>query len=776
MKTFLKRIMVFLLVSILSVSAFACGGETSESEKESVSQSQPESVSVVNISAELDKSEITGTETANLTVNVTGASDTSYTVSFSEEGVISVVDGVVSIVAEDLGYAKNITITVTANADTSKTAKVGIIAKPTPTEGRVYQLTSEMIAALGNDSITVNGLLTDSYTDFNQPMYSGTTAYEMVVYMEDGKWSGTWNRKVANSLTASPIKITDVYARSAESGYVDQNGKIGHALERVYIDKNNQVARKIEKNYMSVPAVWEEQHLYNHLAQLNINKFVYDEVNDVYEYVWNRSSYDDELLMTYLAFSLTPLMTETLDKVYLKVEDGQITKLLAQTAPVYMGTYYDSNNVEHHDSMSQSILELTFSDVGTTVVADPAPYAAGQHTELLAAAIAEMQGATNYTFQAVEKTTSAPSADGSDYEIMATGRPANNTSATGTVGLYGEVTNDAILLAETIKYSYSMDGKDYRTEYTGYKTNGDGTYDYFEYSSANAGFYGKKRISGNVTDVLPTFDFSANVFRYKSSYTAENGVTYYVFTLRETAITRDVAMEVSMHDNADDGAADGGQEFTITVTEDGHLYQTTYPYDLVSGTYIGSVTTTYGLVGTTVLDDTIFDNYVPRKIMDDWSDFNVMYYYDKPVGGTSQAITADVALGIVFGENIVDVPDVTVFTEVFGDNLNGPFFDWIEVGTDGEGNPIHHARINFNTSATEYDENSMITNLDEIYGKLETALTALGFSKSEANSGYAHGDTYICFIKNNVQIYLENNGTKHIWIYFCLTGDWTLKR
>ena len=130
----------------------------------------------------------------------------------------------------------------------------------------------------------------------------------------------------------------------------------------------------------------------------------------------------------------------------------------------------------------------------------------------------------------------------------------------------------------------------------------------------------------------------------------------------------------------------------------------------------------------------------------------------------------------MFGENFNKIPPVTVFVDIFGDNLNGPFYDWIVVGTDADGNNLYRGKLNFNTSATEFDENSKITNLDEVFAKLEAALTQYGFTKSPQNSGTAYGNSYICFINGDVQIYFENNGTKHIWIYFCTTGDWTLKR
>ena len=789
----IKRLLLCLLITIFTFSAVACqnpsgnSGKESTGESESVSESVSESttesestpesvVESVSITMSIDKAEITVGETAKVTVTVTGSANTAYTFSFSEEGVIAIDDnGVLSIVSENLGYARSITVTATADADASKKASKSITVRPIAQSGKVHELTSEMIAAIGNPSITVTGVLTDEYTDFNQPLYSGTSKYDMLVYMEDGKWSGTWNRQVAG-LGANPIKITDIYARSEDDGYEDAYGNYGHAMERVLINKNNEVERRTVKDYMSVPAVWEAQHLYNHLANLDINKFVYDSDNDVYEYVYDVNSEEDAYLLTYLSYSLTPLLSETLEKLYLVVEDGEIVKLLAQTPTVYSGTYYDENNQVHHDAMSITTVELEFSNVGTTVVPDPAPFVASQYNDVLKAALTEMASATNYTFHAVETSTYAPSGDYGDYEIMSlNARIGNNVSSTGVVGLLGQVTEDAILLANTGKYSYSMDGQDYHTTYTGYKDNGDGTYDHFAYDAKIPGFYGTKRVTGALTDVLPDFDFASEIFRFKSSYMSEAGVTYYEFVLRESAINRDVALQTSMHSYADDSLADAGKEFTITVTSDGHLYQVVYPYDLVSGTYLGYITTTYGLVGTTTLDDGLFDGYVQREVLDDWSDYHVKYY-SSTVNGPHEDVTADVVLQGIFGDDFDKVPPVTVFTDIFGDNLNGPFFDWIVYDTDAEGNNLYRGKMNFNTSATEYDENAKITNLDEVFTALEEALSAHGFTKSLQNSGERYQNSYLCMINGNVQIYIENNGTKHMWIYFCYTGDWTLNR
>ena len=122
--------------------------------------------------------------------------------------------------------------------------------------------------------------------------YSGTTKYDMVVSMEDGKWSGSWSRQ-STGLMDEPVTITDIYVRSEKDGYKDSYDNVGHAMERLLINKNNEVERRMVKDYMSVPAIWEAQHLYNHIDQLNIEKFDYDPEYGVYEYKYDKASEDD---------------------------------------------------------------------------------------------------------------------------------------------------------------------------------------------------------------------------------------------------------------------------------------------------------------------------------------------------------------------------------------------------------------------------------------------------------------------------------------------------
>ena len=178
--------------------------------------------------------------------------------------------------------------------------------------------------------------------------------------------------------------------------------------------------------------------------------------------------------------------------------------------------------------MSYTEVELNVQNVGTTVVPNPEAFEAPEHVDLLQLAIQKMQAATNYTYRATDTTTSAPSGDSGDYEIsvnattgataklaprtsllggVSSNKVANNQSATGTVGEFGQVTENAILIANTGKYSYGMDDKLYHTEYYGFKQNDDNTYDEFEYQTrkdpvsgeTSGSLTGTRKISGTIS-------------------------------------------------------------------------------------------------------------------------------------------------------------------------------------------------------------------------------------------------------------------------------------
>lgn len=744
----------------------------------------PIRVDVVKMEVSLSKDTIKKGETANLTVKITGTSNTEYEVESSHPKIVSVVDGVVSVIG-NVVLDKVVNIKVTSKADPSVSKTVTLVVKAETQGGEVNELTSEMIKAIGNESITVKGVLEDVYVDFNQSDNNTNHKYNMTVEMAKDAWCGSWY-----SLEQKENVITDNYRKGSQDDLTNQNGEKGHGLEKVYIDRNNKVARSLVKDYVSIPSIWESQHLWNHLGQLNVNRFKFNEDDQRYEYTLDVNSADDLLLMTYLSFSLTPMLSDTLDKIQLVVENGQITKLIGQTEILY----YGADTREDADAMSYTTIELEFSKIGTTVVSDPAPYEAPENAELLTKALENMKTLKNYTFSIVETQLYAPSGDDSDYETMSTTSVAkaylskaqvisnavkNYTSSVGTVGCVGKITEDAALLAETSMYSYTSDGKPYHTEYSGYKQNSDNTFDYFEYNTTLKTLAGKRKYNGSFFTELPSFDFSANIFMFDYS-TTKDGKTYYKFKLRDSSVTREIAEQIVIKGYGRYGEASISTTLSLTVDSEGHLVSAVFPYS-ISGIYSGYYTVKYSDFNTTTLSEDTFVGYVPRVIKTSWSEYMTKYYTATGSSLDSHDEVTTVVLEDIFGEAASYFPSPEVFVSILGDAINGPFYDCDQIGTDADGKPIYRKSISINMASSNYDENNQITDFDEIIQEFTNVLGQEGFKISAGNTDVSGGSTgrsdrYVCYIKDDIQIVLNNNFTKFIYIKFYVTGQWTLKK
>ena len=735
------------------------------------------------ISITPDKTKVVKGDVVNFTVEVENSDDKAYTLTSSNTEYVTISGDTATVIKEPAVLDVAVTITATLVSNPTITKSTSITVKAPVVEGQVGELTSDMLVAVGNPSITVTGVLTDYYEDFNNAGNNSIQSYDMTVMMEEGAWLGTW------SIQGNPNgSLTDVYRRGETAGVEDQYGNVGHTFLKSYINKDNEVEHKEQIDYLSIPVVWEAQHLWNHLGNLDITKFEYDAVNQVYEYVHNNNE-TDLYLLTYLSYCLTPLLADTLVEVYLIVENGEVTKLIGQTEQILT---YGSDATEI-DARSYTRIELEFSNVGTTVVPEPTPYSAPEYADKLTTALANMAALENYTFKVKDVTTGAPSTDEGDYSIESlstsgytvkstsesttTTGVKNYTSSTGEVGRVGYVTKDAVLFQDTGKYSYTMDGKNFHVSYSGLKQNADNSYEEFAYDTTAKTLVGTKYKNGHITDVLPGFDFSANVFEFKQAVT-KNGTTYYTFQLREDAITRDIAMELCAYNYADDADASANQKTTIVVSDAGYIVESTFPYNLVSGTYLGYCTTTYGNFNETSLPEGTFDGYIPRQLKYSWSDYLMKYYHPGFTTNTPDVtIYSDVVIEEIFGADASKIPAPSVFISLFGDNISGPFYDWKEIATDNDGNPINRAHFSITTSVNEYDENGNVSQdaFNEFAAVIIATLENEGFTLDMANSLFVSRNTrYICMVNDDVQIVIENNGTKYFWITFYVTGDWTL--
>ncbi len=737
-------------------------------------------------------------------------------------------DGLVSVIEEPEILDIFVTVKAKLKSDYSVVAERTFTVKAAKQSGQTGYLKADMLNALGNPSITVDGTLTDYYVNKNKPEDNSETNYSMTVQMEDGKWRGVWGGLDENGERITEIE--NVYERGVKDA-TDTNGVKGKELQSVYIDKNNQVTRKTETNYVSIPAVWEAQHYWNHLDKIPVADVKYDPANPYeYTYVTDESNINSQYLMTYLAFSLTPMLDETFQRVIIELTeepdangDYEIAGMRAQTYPQYTNPTYDkTGELTGWDAMSYSTLTFEFSNIGTTEVEEPTPYTATENMDKLKTALDKMKTATNYTFDAVNTTTSAPSTDEGDYDIQsasaasvksaarATTTPPSDkylggksytsyysyTSGTGKVGTTGHVTADGIVLLRTFQYSGSMDGNNFRTEVTGYKpiiSNGgdDDYYEQFAYASdavvipsdngttnKYGALKGTKSIRGKMTDKLPGFDFAPELFEFTGERTV-NKKTVYSFKLRSTSATRDIAMEVSMDNYAESASASSSRGLTINVDKDGNLVSTEFPYSVTFGTYIGYVTTTYSKIGSTELRPDAFNEYVARGWRQSWDEYTMKYYKENASDNSSKEVNAGMAVRSIFGDNASSLPTPPDMMKMFGDDVSGPFYD-DETKTLADGSTKYIRYMSLTARTDRYDENSQISKetFDDIMRIATETFGAKGLTLDRALTDVTggesgRGDFVLVYSNSQITVVITNNHTKNFWIYFYNAGDYT---
>lgn len=732
----------------------------------------PEPTSTIIITA--DKDTAVKGDTITFTVTTEPANG-EYTIVTNKTDLVSIKDNVATFVG-DITRDTFVIFSAILNSDSSVKSSVQVRFKAPTIEGQVGELTSEMIEQIGNNAITVEGTVEDVYQDFRNSMNNASEKYDFKVMMEKDKWIGQWNH---HSLPENVIVNSYKKSDKVVTSWKDSNGNTpeGNALLQVYVDKNNKVAEKYVKNTESKYALWQNQHLWNHLGNLDVNTFEYDPSSSLYIHTLDVNNETDLWVMTYLAYSLTPMLTDTLFQIGFKVEGGKIVGITGETERLY--TLDDSQSPV---DMSYTHFEATLTEVGSTVVPAPAVYEAPEHADLLEAAFEKIRNADSYTFNAVDTTTFAPSGDSGDYTIEAASHNVQlmSTSAkdyssmTGVVGLVGQVTKDAILLAKTMKYEYVLEEEPaYKTTFSGYKQVDEDSYDYFTYSSDKGALTGKQKYFGSiVADRIPAFDISSSIFSFEGA-SSSKGVTYYTFALRDSAINRDVAMQISMHGYASNSSAALDSGIRIIVDHNGNLVSTSYPYSL-NDVYFGYITTKFSKVNETVIAEDTFDGYIQRVWENTWDKFICKYYTSNPDVEDTHDENAQVALTAVFGDKVLPTP--TAFFEAFGDNWYGPFFNHEENGEDADGNPIYKYEISLTAQVVEgLDENRKIEDYDAVLARIINAFAKEGYVKDSANS---EGTRWLTLIneETDMQIVFENIGTAYFYIDVYNLGEWTLSK
>lgn len=740
-------------------------------------------------------------ETATLHATVYNAENQDYTWSVSDQTVLAVSNNTLSVVAENISADVQVSLTATAAADSNATSTVSITVKP-PIAGAVGDLTADVFQVIANPSITVTGTLEDIYEDNVNSRNDYTDEYSFTVKMEADRWAGSWNAALY------PENVTsDVYVK----GELDSSvGK--HYLAREYVTKDNEPGAKVEKDYLSIPAYWEDMVYRNTLADIGTNitgKFTHDASEpEIYSYKLDENDKADIQRMANLALGLTPILGagEYFTELDLIVKNGAVTGLQAKTLSHFINPEYNmAGAMVDWEAEMYSIVHIEFSDIGKTTVPAPAKYEAPEHADLLKSAIDEMKAAKNYTFNAVETTTYMPDANGDDMAMESGGighgatfvtTPYyDTTSSRGTVGLTGWVTEEGIVLEETKEYSdYDAGSNPYFMEYTGYKPF-NGYFERFKFDSSVMALHGQERIAGDMYSVMPAFEFSENVFEFKrtSEVTITSGrvttkKTVYIFEVRDSSITRDLAMQISAHSYADDAEISSTTRFSLAITTDGHLYSATFPYALTSD-QSGYILTTFSDLGTTELEAGWDEDYVAREYRTSWDMF-VSKDTDFDPNHTDRTseqqddAPVDTVFKFVFGDDYASkLPTPELLMEVFGDKLYGPWFKWNLVGTDADGNNQYRDYITVNTEAPVYDENSKIDLKDwnALVARLTQKLAAIGYEYDAATSASKSAGTspsssrYAVYNSDAATIVFESYArTKNIFIAIYKAGEYLI--
>lgn len=755
---------------------------------------------IVSVNLSLDKTSLQkateanpDADEANLTAWATGGAELVFATSSDLIEVVEEGKGYIVRLVGDVRFDTTATITASLkdNANISKTISVRLLqtrGNQEPVEGKNgIKLTKENLGEISNASITSTGVLSDITLTVSNGR-EDKNSYEMLVKMAQDRWYGAWN------IMGKKLVTSDTYVKSATTVNArDESGNIvaKNVMDRLYINSQNQLASKTVKNSASVPTLWENQHLWNHLttSYLTVDDFNFDEEVDAaalgyvsrgtsntsmsaFKYRFDATDAQTAYLFAYIKQSLTPLAggDDAIEDLWVIVDSEGVLGIYAKTyVESYWGTE-DNTPVQGSEPVSKSwsTIMLTLSDIGTTTVADPAPYTVGTREvyTILEKSLSYMKDSKSYKFMAVDTATRAPTVNEDDYNVSggvssgSTGSGSSSGSAThsgkfydhvDSVGLNGQAAtgtmgyvvantaNPFVLFEQVGKYDSSMDDNIYHFTYTGYKgfTDGSGAayYEEFAYNSKIDGFAGTRIVNADISTVLPLFNFSTALFKYDGSK-VDGDREVYTFNLIDPTLTYDVVQQMSIDKQRNSASSSAENTVQISVAYDTSkeesdpsaytIVSTSYPYSFAGGTYAGYITTYYyGIGTTTITENEVFGNkYQQRVLPTSWAEVahkGYYYYlhtseikaypgmYDKETGkyieGGDQKLT----------NSNMD----TVFTDVFKDNykyLPGPQF-FLELFNDRLSGPWFDYTITGKDSAGNYtyiEEVSITVQVDNV--------------------------------------------------------------
>ena len=557
-------------------------------------------------------SEIKSGQSIKLTVNVTGAEDTSVKWEIAKGSEYVSIDQDGTLTAVEVTGDKVIEVVARSNANTECFGKktITVLAKPV--------LTDEMLEPLKNEKISFEGYLNISlytisifekldstYTSNVKTMMAGTNWYAEYVNPETGLTNGLYYKKYNDLACQIGVNFMN------EEEYFP-----------MLDDYNNEIS-------------WFDSGMYNVFPELSASDFTFDEENWRYVY-----SGDDQSLLKRMLASANPYDFDPTN-LALIIEEDTVYGIYSLSAPDY-------TIAQGYKAIQELYVAINYGD--TVEVPTINKYSHEEIHDELAVAIENMHNLTSYTLDYHEMTASVYSS-----EIVESG--------------FVEYVTEDNCYFKPYDIKYDGYGKPYNTfienDTYGYKKINDNLYNTY-FNNGDGTFGATRAYEKDFVNAKPSFAFAPEI--YRSYYVDENdgSTTYYVDDLMcgvATTYYYGVGNDIQLYGIfATRGYTSNTESFTpYVVVKDGYIVEACFYYNI--GYMYGVIELKYSDFNETTIDENINFDFEVRNVPTSWSQLTIQVLNDTTEDVEVNAL--DYLKELFNDENIGE--KVPFFGEVLGD-------------------------------------------------------------------------------------------------------------
>ena len=458
---------------------------------------------------------------------------------------------------------------------------------------------------------------------------------------------------------------------------------------------------------------WEEAGLYNSLAGLTVNDFTFDE--ETWRYVYSSS---DKSLPARVIASANPYDFET-DNFSLIIDGGEIAGIYSVSKPDYTISI-------GYKAIQRLYVALV---CGEDYVEVPTieKYSHEDIHDALNEAIDNMHALTNYTL------------DFKDLNVTLTSASYSEAGFTQTI------TEDLIHFKPfTIKTNTA--GEEIRNytengEY-GYKVMREGLYNAY-FNDGNGTYTASRAYEGNINEAKPTFAFAGEIFR---SYTENNdgSITYYVDAPMSPVASTffyGVGNDINLYGIFATEYISGNYSFTPYVTvKDGYIVNACFYYNIGSLIY-GIVEINYSDFNTASVPSEEVPVFETREVPTSWAELEII------VTESSSSTEDDVYVNALeyFKTTMFNDQDIAEKMPFFGDAIGDTYGFGLTTLYFPSGSSIAKQAVVLYYDVPLDTDYTITTSLNAVFEYLKSE----GFTQTDANT-FVKGDIAVVPVDENL--------------------------